>query len=328
MFLFPKNLEKWSNFPWRTALGVLAASFVTAQVASNLASYVFAPVMKDRPRSAGPNATTPTVEPTPTLNKNAVEAIVKRNLFNAEGTTGEADTNPDAGSKSGDPTANIVKSDLPLKLLGTIFAGDLTAGIAIVENTQKKTTNSFMVGDTLINDAQVHEVHQEKIIIKRGQRFEYLDIPKTELHRSQRKKKAGKLASSSIETIAPIATEPPPPNFKEEGFERKEKEMVMSQSFRSKLLTSEFTKVLQDAKATPNMVDGELKGFILTRIRKDSIYEKAGLQNDDIVEEINGVPLTDVSQSIKLLNSLRQESEIEVRVIRGGVPQKFTLSVR
>lgn len=328
MLSFPKNLEKWSDFPWRTALGVVAASFVTAQVVSNVVSYIYAPAIEDRPRAGAPGATTPSLEPSPSLNKNAMESIVKRNLFNLEGATGEAETKTDSGSKSGDSSATIPKTDLPLKLLGTIFAGDLTAGIAIVENTLKKTTNSFMVDDTLINDALVHEVHQEKIIIKRGQRLEYLEIPKTELHRSLRKKKAGKIATTSVETIAPIATEPPPPNFKEEGFERKEKEIIMSQSYRSKLLTTEFTKVLQDAKATPNMVDGELKGFILTRIRKESIYEKAGLQNDDIVEEINGVPLTDVSQSIKLLNSLRQESEIEVRVIRGGVPQKFTLGVR
>jgi type II secretory pathway component PulC len=76
------------------------------------------------------------------------------------------------------------------------------------------------------------------------------------------------------------------------------------------------------------MVDGELRGFIITRIRKDSIYEKAGIQNDDIVEEVNGVPLTDTSQAIRLLQSLRNESEIEIRVKRGGSPMSFTIGVR
>jgi general secretion pathway protein C len=324
------KFDKIFELPWRVVLVLTASSFVLAQVVSTTVSIWFAPQLKEVTGRVSPTPTAPTIDPTPSLNKSGVDSIVQRNLFNLEGTTGETAINSDSQSQPpADATTNIPKTDLPLKLWGTIYAGDASLGIAIVENTQRKSTNSFMVGDTLMNDAVVHEVYQEKIIIKRGSRFEYLDIAKTELHRSLRRKKAGTMTpGSSSETIAPIATEPPPPNYKEEGFERKEREITMSQTFRAKLLTTEFTKVLQDAKATPNMVDGELKGFVLTRIRKESIYEKAGLQNDDIVEEINGVPLTDVSQSIKLLNSLRNESEIEVRVIRGGVPQKFTLSIK
>ena len=76
------------------------------------------------------------------------------------------------------------------------------------------------------------------------------------------------------------------------------------------------------------MVDGELKGFTLTRIRKDSIYEKSGFQNDDVVTEINGVPLTDTAQAVRLLQSLRNESEIEIRMMRSGTPLNFTLKVQ
>ena len=324
------NFEKIFELPWRIVLVLTASAFVLAQVVSTTVTYLYAPHLKEAAAQLPVSPTTPAVEPTPSLSKAGVDSIVRRNLFNLEGTTGDTQAPSDSGTRTPtDAAANIAKTDLPLKLWGTIYAGDVSLGIAMVENTQRKTTNSFMVGDSLMGDAVLQEVHQEKIIIKRGGRLEYLDIAKTELHRSLRRKKAGKIpSSSSSDTIAPIATEPPPPNFKEEGFERKEREISMSQAYRAKLLTTEFTKVLQDAKATPNMVDGELKGFVLTRIRKDSIYEKAGLQNEDIVEEINGVPLTDVSQSIKLLNSLRNESEIEVRVIRGGVPQKFTLSIK
>jgi len=128
--------------------------------------------------------------------------------------------------------------------------------------------------------------------------------------------------------IAPIATEPPPQTYQEEGFERKDREIQMAQTYRQKLLTTDFTKVLQDAKASPNMVDGELRGFELSRIRKDSIYEKSGLQNADIIEEINGVALTDVAQAIRLLQSLRETPEIELRIVRGGAPMKFTLTIR
>ena len=86
--------------------------------------------------------------------------------------------------------------------------------------------------------------------------------------------------------------------------------------------------MLQDAKASPNLVDGELKGFRLDRIRNDSIYQKAGLQNGDVVEEINGIPLSDTAQAIKLLQSLRNESDIEIRFSRGGAKQNLNMKVK
>ena len=91
-----------------------------------------------------------------------------------------------------------------------------------------------------------------------------------------------------------------------------------------------MTKVLQDAKARPNMVNGVLKGFELTRIREDSIYEKAGFQNGDIVEEINGIPLKDAASSIRLLQQLKAKNvnDIEVRLNRGGSIMDMVISIQ
>ena len=76
------------------------------------------------------------------------------------------------------------------------------------------------------------------------------------------------------------------------------------------------------------MVDGVLKGWKMDRIRKGSFYEKSGIQNGDVIEEINGVVLSDAGQSIKLLQSLRNESEIELKLNRNGQKMNFMLKVR
>lgn len=326
---FSKSLERFADAPWRAALVVLGVSFLLATVASTILGHVFLP-KETRPATAGASPDAPqrgqafnVPPPTASLNQASIDLILKRNLFNSEGAAEDAkkDDQPQ------EQTAEIVKSDLPVKLVGTIYGGDPFSGIALVENNQKHTINSFMVGDTLLKEATVKEVHQQRIIVDRNGRLEYIEVDKQELARNKRNKKKA-APKTTDQGIAPIATEPPPETFKEDGFERKQREISMTQAYRQKLLTGDFTKVLQDAKATPNMVDGELKGFVLTRIRKDSIYEKAGLQNDDIVEEVNGVPLTDTSQAIRLLQSLRNESEIEIRINRGGSPMKFTLNVR
>lgn len=329
---FSKTLGKWSSIPWRPCLIVVGASFLIASVLNTMVAHLF--LTKEAKGGAGkPGVTTAALGPafsvpTPaaSLSQNGVDLILKRNIFNSEGaaTDDTKKTDDDKGPK----TLEAVKSDLPVKLIGTIYGGDPLSGIALVENSTKKTINSFMVGDTLTKESIVKEVLKERIIIDREGRLEYIEVDKQELSRSKRKKKSKDTSSSNNTTIAPIATEPPPSSYKEDGFERKEREMVMTSAYKQKLLTGDFTKVLQDAKASPNMVDGELKGFLLTRIRKDSIYEKAGLQNEDIVSEINGIPLTDTAQAIRLLQSLRNEAEIEIRILRGGAPMNFTMNVK
>jgi type II secretion system protein C len=317
--------EKLKDTPWRGGLAVLGVSFLCASIVSTVLAKIFLPDVAAPGARGGPGGAVFNVPPpTASLSQQALDLILKRNIFNSEG---PADAGTAQKPDENQPlTAEAVKTDLPIKLLGTIYGGDPYSGIAIVENTGKRTINSFMVGDSLARDASVKEVRRERIIIDRNGRLEYADVERPEPPKNRRERKTARPAA--VAGISPIATEPPPPTFKEEGFERKGNDISMAQAYRQKLLTTDFTKVLQDAKASPNMVGGELKGFVLTRIRKDSIYEKAGLQNNDIVEEVNGVPLTDVAQAIKLLNSLRNESRIDVRVNRGGTTTTLNMNVQ
>lgn len=320
---FSKVIERFSAAPWRAMLVVLGVSFLSATVMSTVVARFFLPD-DTKPVTRAPAAEFNAPTPAASLSQAQIDVILKRNIFNSEGAAVEVKNE----EKPEQQTKEAVKSDLPIKLVGTIYGGDPFSGIALVENSQKRTINSFMVGDALLKDATVKEIHKEKIIIDRNGRLEFIEVERAELARSRRSKKKATPAGGPAPGLAPIATEPPPDKFREDGFERDKAEIVMTETYRQKLLTTDFTKVLQDAKASPNMVDGELRGFCLSRIRKDSIYEKAGLQNDDCVNEINGVPLTDTAQAVRLLQSLRNEKEIEVRLHRGGTPMRFNLNIR
>ena len=69
-------------------------------------------------------------------------------------------------------------------------------------------------------------------------------------------------------------------------------------------------------------------GFRLTNIKDNSIYQKAGLINQDVVKEINGVSLRDARQAISLLQSLRGESDIEIKVDRSGSIVNINMQVQ
>lgn len=301
----------------------LCASFFLASLTASILGVFLIPeqvVVKPKGMREGSPLNGGFIDQRVTLSPQDLKQLYMRNIFNSEAPAIEEE-----GTVDNSNAQDLVKSDLPLKLLGTIFASDPGLGIAIVENTSKKSVNSFMVGDVILEGAIVREILRERVIFDRNGRREYIEVEKKELSRSRRQ--AGQAKTPSL-GLSPLASKAPPNSFKEEGFERSGSSIVMSETYKQRLLTADFAKVLQDAKASPNYVEGELRGFKLNRIRSDSIYEKAGLQNNDVVEEVNGVPLRDTAQAIRLLNSLRSANEIEVRVNRGGSSLSLNLEIR
>jgi type II secretion system protein C len=306
-----ENLNYYINkvrpWPWRMALGVTVASFLVASLVSSIIGWWLMGqtglgVGRTEAVYEGLN-----LQPAIGLAKVAVEKVLERNIFNSEGLMGDVD--------GAEPGTQMSKTQLPVKVQGIIYGGNPFNGIAMVENTQSKTVNSFMVGDQLAPDAKVLEIQRDMILIDHKGRKEFSPLEEVELRRSSRtggtKKKSNTPESL---TGSGYSTEAPPENYKEEGFERKGTNIELTSEYKNRLLTTDFANVLQDAKASPNMVDGALKGWRMDRIRKNSFYEKAGIQNGDVVEEINGVVLSDAGQSIKLLNQLRNESEIDMKI--------------
>ena len=314
--------KRLGPLPWRKIALALGGSFLGATVVTTIVAYILAP--RDTAAILGPpkgpvSVTIP--EPQISFNQAAMEEVLKRNIFNSEG------KNDDDEKGRAKPGENLVVTDLPIRVLGIIYGGDAYTGIALVENTAKKTANSFLVGDQVESDASLDRIEIDRIILLRADgRKEIAVLDRQDIIRSSRKR--GKARTKEVSGDRGYATDSPAESFKEAGFDRKGGTIEMSADYKNKLLSTDFAQVLQDAKATPNLVDGELKGFRLDRIRNDSIYQKSGMQNGDVIEEINGIPLTDTSQAVKLLNSLKNEADIDVRYSRGGAKQTLNMKVK
>jgi len=319
--------------PWRAVVYLATSSFVAASLTSSVIAFLLLPKAST---GTGHNLRVAAINPaitTVTLPNNSanirdsdIDLILRRNIFNSEGALGD-------GSGLDQDGDSIPKSDLPIKLLGVIYGGNPFTGMATIENTAKNNlvaVNSFLVGDLIMKEAKLIEIHRKRIILEREGRKEYIELSESEIRRSTRTpaKSKGPATTSLVGADnAPVSSKPPPEAFKEPGFEREGFQIKMATSYKDRLLSEDFTKVLQDAKASPNMVEKEIKGFRLTKIREGSVYEKAGLQNEDVVEEINGVPLNDTSGAVRLLQQLRNEKEIELRVRRGGSAFNMMLKV-
>ena len=82
------------------------------------------------------------------------------------------------------------------------------------------------------------------------------------------------------------------------------------------------------ASSEPVVVNGEITGFRIFQFDQNSIFHKLGLQDGDIVREINGIPLNNVARTIQFLNGLREENNVKVDIMRNGAPVTLELSVR
>ncbi len=314
-----RYIERVRPWPWRTIVAVIVVSFLMASIASALLGWVFIGRAGKYESHNIDGEETIVIFPSEAVAKLAIAKILERNVFNSEGAMGDVD-----------PTAEgpqMAKTQLPIKVIGIIYGGTPFNGIAMIENTQNRTVNSFMVGDQMSPEAKLLEIQREIIIIDNQGRKEFAAIEEVELRRSTRKGGGKKVANSPSSLAGSgYATDAPPESFKEEGFERKGGNIEMTAEYKSRLLTTDFASVLQDAKASPNLIDGVLRGWRMDRIRKNSFWEKSGIQNGDIIEEINGVALTDAGQSVKTLQSFRNESEVDIKVNRSG--QKIILNLR
>ncbi len=93
-------------------------------------------------------------------------------------------------------------------------------------------------------------------------------------------------------------------------------------------LSQEIPRILAETSLLPVTEDGRVTGFALTRLPEGSLVSDAGLQPGDVLVEVNGTPIDSLATLAGLFTRLRQESEIQARVLRGGSPVTLTLHLR
>jgi general secretion pathway protein C len=75
----------------------------------------------------------------------------------------------------------------------------------------------------------------------------------------------------------------------------------------------------------PHVQEGQVVGVRVTPGRDRAAFEALGLRSGDVVTDINGTVLSDVSQALQVVQSLGESTQANVTVLRDGVPQVIVI---
>ena len=287
-------------------------SLVAATIAGTVVQIKFFPKLRKPRAGSGQEAAVGVRAETSSLSLGKIDTILERNIFN----TG-VKLKRETSSKDKTMRPELLRTNLPIKLIGTISAGDPHVGMATIQDVKTKSINSFYPGDPIKRRVVVWEIYRQQVVINNDGAMEVLEFEEEKSVLAKRPKVAN--------TIATIA-EGKPKEYEEKGLKVKGTQVTMTLAYKENL-RKDLGKVLQAAKAIPVEVDGQIVGFRLVQVDPNSIYGKLQLEENDIVKAVNGTPLTSPTQAIGLLRAIEDESEYEIVVERGGATMNLNIKV-
>ena len=215
-----------------------------------------------------------------------------------KGLYGEAAEQPEVAAA---PVLDAPDTTLSLTLRGIVSitsTKDDTSGSVIIESSRGGDSKLYHTGQTIDNadGATLHSVYTDRALLNRSGRIETLRFPKD-------------LTASAG---GPMAMPPLP--------------QAQGQAAPLRDVLSENAARLQDIiRPAPHVQEGQIVGFRVNPGRDRAAFEALGLQPGDVVTDVNGTVLDDISQGLQIFQSLGESTQANVTVLRDGVPQVIVI---
>jgi len=152
----------------------------------------------------------------------------------------------------------------------------------------------YAVDAQLPGGVKVHAIYADRVILDRGGRLETLRLPQQAI--------GGGSNGAQPAMMQPQAMAPPTQNL---GQLRQE-------------IMNNPQRLMDVVRAMPVMDHGKLSGYRIYPAGNPSIFNQLGLKAGDVVSAVNGIPLTDPAQSMRVLSTIKTSDQISVSLLRNG----------
>lgn len=199
------------------------------------------------------------------------------------------------------PVRAIPETRLKLILRGVVAGEDGGVSGAIIASPSGDQ-NFYALGAALPGGATLKEVHDRHIVLLRNGQLETLQLPRDDLG------------------VGDTGVGP-------SGFDssRADTPLMSLSEYRDTLLQNpqQLADVVQ---ARPYHRNG-ISGYQINPGRDPALFTQLGLQANDVITMVNGIRLDTPARSLSILQTLRQQPQVSVEVIRNGVPQTLSIDL-
>lgn len=199
------------------------------------------------------------------------------------------------------------ETKLKLVLRGVYSSEDQDKGHAIIADPRGKE-EQYSIGDMLPGNAELSEVHADKVILQRGGRYETLRLP-TDNKPGNTVSRSNTAARRSVPARSASSPEQ-----------------------RLRTVRENLRKRPRDlynlVRATPKKDgEGNTIGYELGPGSDSELFTQVGLQKGDVAIQINDIKLDNPANSARALKSAQSGDTVSVTVLRNGQEEVLSLSV-
>ena len=234
----------------------------------------------------------------------SADVIIQRNLFNASTLLPKAQVNQE-------PEEDLPDTKLPLKLLGTVASSDPSISWAAVEDLDERKHLSVKIGDILKQEAKVERIERRRIVLSNRGKKEELTLDESQQVASRRppaRRPPTRSASRSTRSQ----------NLSDRVKRLSENRFAISQDDVEKIRRSP-SAFLTGGLLTPKYEEGQMVGMEVKSVKPGSWYEKLGIQDGEVIQAVNGVPIDSPQASAQALRELSKLSEAGSEVVASVV---------
>lgn len=232
------------------------------------------------------------------------DAIVTSGLFPLPPGVGDAL----ASGQAGEPVASPLEVAKKVALIGTVF-GQQGGIMAILEDLPTKKQSLYRMGEQIPTVGALSAIEKNRVLFREGKQEEWLNLGLTHLPHPL---ESGVPATA---TSAPVSHPSVP---QRRILDRRDIDAALADT----------TRLLTQAQAVPYLTDGKLDGFRLYSVMPLGFFDKIGLQNNDLLQRINGVEIRDPGMLLSLFQQLRNERTVRVDLVRNTQRQILTYEIR
>jgi general secretion pathway protein C len=281
-----------------TAGAYVAADLVNLLVARQLEASIR---VDDRAPGAAPRAVS-RVLPDPV----AYARILEGNLFNPALRGPALSPVVDAPP----PTAPL---DVQMTLIGT-GEGEDAPSFAVIEDRITREQRVYRVGDVVKDGVVLAKVERNQIVLRLGAQQQVLT-----------------LYTDGTEDVASGAGAPRAPGDVAAvtgGVRQVQTNRWVLDKQEVSAALENLPQLLTKARVIPNFSEGKPDGFKIFSIAPDSLYAKIGLQNGDVLQQINGVEIKDPENFMRVFQQLKDETNIALDFVRNNRRESFAYEIR